>query len=489
MIIIVALCWMINPRAWIADDSYFYLVIARNIAQLGTPTFSGVIATNGAHPLWMWMLGMWASFLNYFSPGWLSAPQFGVIVSAACLALAAFYYSKLAESLGVSKDSVVILVAFSSFFGVLGSECHISLLMLCYFCWRLSSLHKQDNFKNLTIVGISAALTVLARLDNIFVVLILLFAEIIPCLRRRGLMMSLLPLFVLSVSVGFYLLSNEKFFGGAMPVSGWMKSSFPAFSFRGLEQGSNPTILGVAIIWGWIPMIITMVSLCVLNMPNRALLIKLFLGLVAKNLYIVFFTRSHTNWYWYSTLDVFVISLVFSCVHKKFGATFYFAQAMRSIALLLLIAHVAKAATWSMPNTSGMQVGYELIVKNTKPGDTILVSDYPGYVAFYAPDRHIFAADLLTANRRWYGEMIKQKNAIDYIRETCDKAGAPLTHVLWNGNKWLVPSEDNNFIVFNDPRKYPAESEIGRLILPQPPINQGGAKIWSIKNDSKLQLR
>lgn len=38
------------------DDAFYYLLIARNFADSGVPTFDGVNATNGFHPLWMLML-------------------------------------------------------------------------------------------------------------------------------------------------------------------------------------------------------------------------------------------------------------------------------------------------------------------------------------------------------------------------------------------------------------------------------------------------
>lgn len=38
------------------DDAFYYLLIARNFAETGVPTFDGIHATNGFHPLWMLML-------------------------------------------------------------------------------------------------------------------------------------------------------------------------------------------------------------------------------------------------------------------------------------------------------------------------------------------------------------------------------------------------------------------------------------------------
>src|ERR1700694_622658 len=38
------------------DDAYYYIIIARNFAFSGIPSFDGLHATNGFHPLWMLLL-------------------------------------------------------------------------------------------------------------------------------------------------------------------------------------------------------------------------------------------------------------------------------------------------------------------------------------------------------------------------------------------------------------------------------------------------
>ncbi len=38
------------------DDAFYYFGIARRWNRLGFPTFDGITATNGYHPLWQWVL-------------------------------------------------------------------------------------------------------------------------------------------------------------------------------------------------------------------------------------------------------------------------------------------------------------------------------------------------------------------------------------------------------------------------------------------------
>ncbi|HWL94632.1 MAG TPA: hypothetical protein VNT79_14010, partial [Phycisphaerae bacterium] len=42
----VAVAWLLWAEAFVTDDSYFYLVIARNIAGTGRQSFNQVMPTN-----------------------------------------------------------------------------------------------------------------------------------------------------------------------------------------------------------------------------------------------------------------------------------------------------------------------------------------------------------------------------------------------------------------------------------------------------------
>jgi hypothetical protein len=111
--LVVALFWMINPQAWIADDSYFYLVIARNMALTGSQTFSGIIPTNGAHPLWLWLLSGWAQIVHIISPELLLTPHTYVLL--VCSIWLGFFvlFVKLAAKLALPLEAVAIVLFFN----------------------------------------------------------------------------------------------------------------------------------------------------------------------------------------------------------------------------------------------------------------------------------------------------------------------------------------------------------------------------------------
>ena len=43
---------------YLAADSFYYLTVARNLVELGSPTFDEVHLTNGFHPLWQALLSL-----------------------------------------------------------------------------------------------------------------------------------------------------------------------------------------------------------------------------------------------------------------------------------------------------------------------------------------------------------------------------------------------------------------------------------------------
>jgi hypothetical protein len=476
----VALCWFLNPEAWIADDSYFYLVIARNIARLGEQTFSGILPTNGAHPLWMYMMAAWASLLNAIAPRLLNLPHFAVALSATCLWLFAIQYRRISESLEIPRAWVLLPIAFTGVFGVLASEAHVSLLTLATFVWFAIQATDSPSRTNLLLLGCGAALAALARLDNVFAVSAVLFVVWVSMLRtQKG--WAFVPAIVFLAAFGLYMASNTKYFGGAMPVSGWMKSSFPEFAVRGFSGGTNPSIGGVSIIWGWVPALVTAGSLWFARSRHRPLLFAMFIGVLAKNLYIVFFSRSHTDWYWYSTLDIFVLSLALALVLSRGWNSAFRRVAGPAAASVVLLFMTLKALTWELSESHPSAKSLAIIRGATEPGDSILVSDWPGRLAFFLPDRRVFAADLLTANRRWYRGMARHGDAFDFLYRTFETAGHPLTHLLLNGNHWLEISEDERRVTFNDPRRYPERVSLGELQLRSPPTYRDGkVRLWRI---------
>ena len=49
---------------FVHDDAFYYFGVARRWSRQGFPTFDGIDATNGYHPLWQWLLSVWSRAIS-----------------------------------------------------------------------------------------------------------------------------------------------------------------------------------------------------------------------------------------------------------------------------------------------------------------------------------------------------------------------------------------------------------------------------------------
>ena len=126
--------------------------------------------------------------------------------------------------------------------------------------------------------------------------------------------------------------------------------------------------------------------------------------------------------------------------------------------------------------------GTRYLRENHIEGKTILVSDWPGYLAFQT-DNRIIAADLLTANVSLYERMRDAPDALHFLVAYCAALGHPIEYVIYSGNQWLVPDAELTSATYNDPRSYPLLVPIGRLEFTAPPVYTSGNRgfmVWKL---------
>ena len=485
----VTAAWFWHPGKYIADDAYFYLVIARNLAIHGVESFNQIVATNGSHPMWQYLLALWATSIAAWHVLWINNPIYIVPLAAAFFSLGLVNLLLVARRIGASY--VVILSApylFLALFGHLGSEAHLhfaALTLLLAVC-----VHGEPrNFSYPIVLGFVAAMLALTRLDSIFVGV----AAIGFCcwraeaceLRKLGRVRSILiGLASMALFMAPYLVRNLLVYDGLMPVSGWMKSSFPNFFLKWLDiNGLSTGWMGYAILWGWVPIILGIsTSLAAIreSSPFARVLVPMTLGVSAQALYVVCFTRSNTLWVWY-----YVDSVVLG--------TFAVAWGLRR-ALFLRSSHTAMGYFVAVAVATTLVVGWlrgdrpptptsfeqEEFAKSLPDGETIFVSDWPGATAYYSKAR-VIAADFLTLNRNIYKEMRGSPNALCFLEKMTEDRGHPIRWIVITGNYWLTHSEDGRVIEYNDPRKYPEQVPIGRAILDEPKVlGPSGSLVWKV---------
>jgi hypothetical protein len=161
------------------DDAFYYFQTARNISNGMGVTFDGINPTNGFHPLWMLVCIpiFFFSRFNIFLPFRLLTILLGVLNAATSLLLYRWVANNLTKSAGVLA---ALIWAFSPVIQPLtsqsGLETGLSVFLLVLLIILISkTLTKSSKTPTLDLLfmGVIAALAFLARLDNIFIILIL----------------------------------------------------------------------------------------------------------------------------------------------------------------------------------------------------------------------------------------------------------------------------------------------------------------------------
>lgn len=161
-----------------SDDAFYYFQVARHIVNGQGVTFDGINLTNGFHPLWMLVCIPVFSLtkFNLFLPLRLL-----VLISAALNTAAGILLYRLLKkylSKEVSAITALILVFTPSIHSLIvqrGMETSISAFFLVLLLYLVNRWRDEPvlPLKKLALVGLVAGLAILARLDNIFVVLLI----------------------------------------------------------------------------------------------------------------------------------------------------------------------------------------------------------------------------------------------------------------------------------------------------------------------------
>lgn len=210
-----------------ADDFFYYLKVAQNIAEGKGSTFDGFTLTNGYHPLWTGILALLCKVASPDGVGFfylLQGLTFLLILAAVYLV-----WRLLREELGVEASVAgVATVVFTSLHAVqaaIGMENLVGVPLLFLALILLSRLLREPTPKAGVAFGVAAALAVFGRIDILlfFALLgVVLFAQ--RHLKDRQTRTSILIAYgVIGAAFLVYLLWNKAAFGSAMPISGAAK--------------------------------------------------------------------------------------------------------------------------------------------------------------------------------------------------------------------------------------------------------------------------
>lgn len=196
----------------VEDDSYYYLVTAKNIAASHISTFDGQSLTNGYHPIWMLFLVLQQMIFG-------TSPAIMYIVELLLLTASLYIFLDLIreENFITGAAFTVIFCIVVNSFALKGMETSIFIFFLALFISYIAS-NGLNTSSQACIVGILASACIGARIDAaVFIIPMVLLG--LPTLRLRVTALSVLGALGLC-----YALFNLASFGTALPVSGSVKS-------------------------------------------------------------------------------------------------------------------------------------------------------------------------------------------------------------------------------------------------------------------------
>jgi hypothetical protein len=475
---------LLNLPRFVTDDCYFYLTIARNLALTGQQTFSGVFLTNGFHPLWLYLLAGYDWLIGWLNPEWLYSTYSVVPLTAALLALGMRLNWQIAVRLRVNPLVFTCLpVGFISAFSVLGSEIHLIYVCNAWLLWLL--LDDNPNRLHSIKIGLAGALLFLARLDSLFYILPLFAWRI---WRQQNFAQAAWMTIAAGLPIGGYLLSNLLIFGQLQPVSGWLKSTFPAIAQGDTYYYQLSTVIrGYNLAFGWLPTLAAAGAALLLARrlsQQSAVFYPMLVGSMLHLGYWVLFSRGATGYLWYYLLPVTtsVLALALLAQNPPRPAIRQAAGLLAGIAVLLLASYLVRSLVRTLPISEVDRMRGYLESQGVAEA-TVLVGDFPGELAFTTRHR-VIALDMLTANPIFVNQMVQAPNGFQYVLDIAAQQGRPVDYILYTGGNWL------NFLRANADKSeveywfyYPGEPAprlVGTLQVAPPVYRDQTLTVWKL---------
>jgi hypothetical protein len=414
----------LRPSSFLHDDAYFYLQVASNILRGNGSTFHNITPTNGYHPLWMLF-----SILGLLITGNDKLLGLNVVFGLQALLFlgTAYYFRRIAKV--ISDDywlvGVIILAIYSFSTAIYASEAHLNACTLMMSVYYFLLALEDDTSSNWVKAGILSGLSVLARLDNVFVIGSL-FSLVLVSHQERAIERALNRFLVVASSftciVAPYLLYNYSLYGHFVPISGTIKSTFPVVT--GNIQNLGRLGQGTAV-FGLLSVVSSFDR--GLSRAQRTLLRILGIGVLLHASYVVLYTNHYTFWRWYYVSGVVNLAFFSDAVFQRFVSSLQkyaggrFVTAVRNLSIVTL-ALVGIGRGWLKaynPNSIGPfpipQINEyrwpdEFAVwmrENLPPGSTVFVHDWPGAIAYYS-DLQILPMDGLMNDFRYNDDLLSQ---------------------------------------------------------------------------------
>jgi hypothetical protein len=386
------------------DDFFYYSETASNFHKYGFPTYDGIIATSGYHPLYFLLMLLITKLFSTQSIG------FYLIVSLITFSSVQIVYFKsqriinhIVNDKDYSRFGGAVL-AFMFLIIAKGSmECIIA-VPLMLFCINLYVSKDKYN-----LIAFIACLTILARLDSALFVIPLLISFFLVNKEKWNLKM----IFIILISFTpllLYLVVNYHYFNTLMPISGIAKQLKLAigFDFKYIIKDYFDFTTN-KIIFMYIPTILWFINLISLK-GNTQSKNNVLLNIISVIFPLVFvFLQAYLSgwqfwaWYYYMLIPSSIVFLINS---KQLRNTSHY---IKYLILILIIVWSFVSITFKLTPRQAMFEVLNEINKSIKDKSGLLAMGDRAGLTSVILNRPILQLEGLMTNKEFI-ELLKKGN-------------------------------------------------------------------------------
>lgn len=345
----------------LADDAYYYFIVARNLFEFGESSALQGVPTNGYHPIWLILLTFFGKIFG-FSLIAVRLLEIALFVGASIILVLGLNIRKFSFALFLVLGlyHVCTKVAFN------GMETSLLILTASAFAVVLLKTAHATDKASVFLLFLTAGLTIGTRLDAAFFVLPAIL--LVP----RALQVRLTTIASLAGAGAIYVATNILLFDSSTPISGRIKSlgdfGINELYVSQLSQFINsglPMAFASAnwVITPWVLCVIALVLLVLVRaLPffehknqteigfesEQRALVAILIGCVFFFSHLLF-NSSWRIWSWYGYPSIFLVIFGFALFYRAFGGLDLTRWAMRAA---IAITVIGIAPNWVKPSST-----------------------------------------------------------------------------------------------------------------------------------------
>jgi len=397
----VVLALPVDTAAWFfSDDAYYYFQVARNLSLGLGSTFDGLNSTNGYHPLWMLAVRpIFAMGLDKPMACLKVVLSLQVILAGITCWLCWLYTSKRYGR--AAAAAAVIFLCNALYTALLFNGLESGLLVCLLFGLLVMDVQwgvtgPEASLGKRLLAGVLWGAVFLTRLDSAFV--LVAFAGVRLAARPRGAtwgghltrtVVRHLPMaLAFSLLAGLYFAHNLGQFGHLTPISGALKSTFPAPVFHFPLRAAPYTALLVVALFA-----------CrgiggddggPGDRSHGQLLVSLWLGCLLHLVWsVLFMSWGVFQWHFalYAPVETIGVAALFSRCRLRFGRRWRGGAALAAVALFTACSLCAYV--WAKGDHHAQRIAAARWAREHTAPDALFAMHDAGAFAYFSQRRTI----------------------------------------------------------------------------------------------------